>query len=329
MQLNRRTFSAGMLGLLGAGALHAQAQAQSGPYPNRAIRLVVPLAPGSAVDNASRVLGQSLSQTLGQSVVIENVAGSAGMIGASRVARATPDGYTLGAFNDSILTMVPHINKNVSWDALEDFAPVSIIGTIEWGVVVNANAPYQNLQEFIAAAKAAPNSINYSSGGNGSPQHLAMEIFSTQAGISMTHVPYKGATPAGVAVASGEVEIGFQSLSTVIPMIKSGNLRLLAVSSPQRLGQFEQTPTVQESGLADFSFNSWCAIVAPRGTPQAIIDELHRAIGQALQDQQVQQQLSAQGLTPTGTTPEEFAASLREQYARYEKVIRDNHISVE
>lgn len=330
MRLNRRTFSSAVLGLLGAGALQSQAQAQSGNYPNRAIRIIVPLAPGSAVDNASRVIAQSIGQTLGQSVVIENVAGSAGLIGATRVARAAPDGYTLGAFNDSILTMVPHINpKNVSWDALEDFAPISIIGTIEWGIVVNANAPYKTLQEFVAAAKAAPHSINYSSGGNGSPQHLAMEIFATQAGIDLTHVPYKGATPAGMAVASGEVEIGFQSLSTVIPMIKSGNLRLLAVSSPERLAAFEQTPTVKESGFADFSFNSWCAIVAPRGTPQTIIEALHRAIGVALQDPKINQQLTTQGLTPTGTTPEEFAASLREQHARYEKVIRENHISVD
>jgi tripartite-type tricarboxylate transporter receptor subunit TctC len=215
-------------------AFSLTATAQSG-YPNKPIKMIIPLAAGSAVDNAARILTTKMSQGLGQNIVIENQAGSAGLIGADRVAKAAPDGYTLGGFNDSVLTMIPHVYPKSTWNALTDFDLLSLVATIEWGLVVKTDSPYKTVADFIAAAKALPGKLNYGSGGNGSPQHIAMALFSNRSGINATHVPYKGATPAAVAVAAGEVDAAFQGLGTVTSLIQGGKLRLLAVSTQKRL----------------------------------------------------------------------------------------------
>jgi len=289
---------------------------------------VIPLAAGSAVDNGARVLTQRMAGELGQSFYLENIPGSAGLIGAERVAKAAPDGYTVGGFNDSVLTMVPNIYKT-SWDPLVDFTPVSLVGTIEWGLVVRADSPYQTVADFIAAAKTRPSGLNYGSGGSGSPQHLAMALFAGRAGIDVTHVPYKGATPAAIAVAGGEVDAAFQGLGTVTSLIAAGKLRLLAVSTPQRLAQYPDVPTVSESGLPDFFFNSWFAIVAPKGTPKPIVDRLYDAVKSALADPETRKQLMGQGMTLRGSPPAEFAAALKDQHALYRKVIQSNNIKAD
>ena len=185
-------------------------------YPSKPIRMIVPLAAGSAVDAAARIITQKMSQNMGQGIVIENQPGAAGLIGADRVAKAAPDGYTIGGFNDSIMTMLPNLQTKMTWDILKDFEPVSLVATVEWGLVVNNDSPYRSAETLIAAAKAAPGKINYGSGGNGSPQHIAAALFASSAGITLTHVPYKGATQAGLGVASGEVPIAFQGLATVL-----------------------------------------------------------------------------------------------------------------
>lgn len=294
-------------------------------YPDRQIHMIIPLAVGSAVDSAARVLAKSMSDDLGQSIYLENVPGSAGLIGAERVAKASADGYTLGAFNDSVLTMVPNIQKT-KWDPLTDFVPVSLVGTIEWGLVVAANSPYRTVNDFIKAAKARPKALNYGSGGSGSPQHLAMVMFANQAGIEVTHVPYKGATPAAIAVASGEVEAAFQGLGTVVPLIASGRLRLLAVSTEKRLPQYPDVPTVAQAALPDFFFNSWFALVAPKGTSDQVVERLYTSVSTALKDPGISQKLEAQGMTLRGTTPSEFGAALKDQYSRYQRIIQTNHI---
>src|SRR5258706_13490569 len=163
-------------------------------YPNRPIRMIVPLAAASAVDNAARIVAQKMSASMGQQVVIENMPGAAGMIGADRVAKATPDGYTIGGFNDSIMTMLPNMPTKPSWDILRDFEPVSLVATIEWGLVTTPDTKFRSAADLIAAAKASPGQVNFGSGGNGSPQHIAMALFASQAGITLTHVPYKGAS---------------------------------------------------------------------------------------------------------------------------------------
>ena len=311
--------------VLSLGGLSTNALAQSG-YPNKPVKIIIPLAAGSAVDNAARVLTQKMAENMGQGFVIENVTGSSGLIGAERVARAAPDGYILGGYNDSILTMVPHMVAKMPWNALTDFDPISLVGTIEWGLVVKADAPYKTLQDFIQAAKAAPGKLNYGSGGNGSPQHIGMALVASRAGLDLLHVPYKGATPAAVAVAAGEVDAAMQGLGTVTSLLQAGKLRLLAVSTPTRLAQYPNVPTFNEAGLRDFTFNSWFAMVAPAGTPKPIIDKLNDEIRKAAQDPATRDKLLALGVTPRATTASEFGTATKAQYELYRKLIQEKGI---
>jgi len=310
---------------LAAAAFAAAAQ---DAYPSRQIHMIVPLAAGSAVDVAARVLTQRMGDELGQSIYLENVPGSAGLLGTERLARAAGDGYTIGGVNDSVLAMVPNMYKT-SWDPLADLVPVSLVGTIEWGLVVKPDSPYRTVQDFIDDARKRPGDLNYGSGGSGSPQHLAMAMFASRVGIRMTHVPYKGATPAAIAVAGGEVDAAFQGLGTVVPLISSGKLRLLAVSTPQRLPQFPDVPTVVEAGVPGFFFNSWFAMVAPKDTPRPVVDRLYAAMSESLKDEAVRKRLTEQGLTVRGTTPDELRDALKDQHALYRKVIQDEGIKVQ
>ena len=316
--------AAAITGLLCSGL----AQAQAG-YPNKPIRMIVPLAAGSAVDNAARILAQKMGQNMGQSIVIENQPGAAGLIGAERVAKAAPDGYTLGGFNDSIMTMLPNLQSKMPWDILRDFEAVSLVATVEWGLVVGADAPQRNAADLIAAARKAPGQINYGSGGNGSPQHIAMALFASQAGVSMTHVPYKGATQAAMGVTGNEVQAAFQGIATVNSLVRAGKLRLIGVTTPRRMPQFADVPTVSESGLAGFEFNSWFAVMAPAGTPKAIVQTLHAEIVKALADPEVREKLIGLGLTPRGTSPDELAQAMRAQIARYGALIKQAGITAD
>jgi len=262
--------------------------------------MVVPLAAGSAVDNAMRIVTERVSENIGQGIVIENQPGAAGLIGTERVAKAAADGYTIGGFNDSIMTMLPNLYAKLPWDIVKDFEPVSLMATVEWGLVTTSDSPYRTAADLIAAAKASPGKINYGSGGNGSPQHVAMELFATTAGISLTHVPYKGATQAAVGVAAGEVSVAFQGLATVA-----------------------------ESGLPGFAFNSWATVVAPAGTSKEIISRLNAEIVKALSAPDVREKLMAQGLTPRGSSPEELRRATREQLARYATLMKQAGIKIE
>lgn len=314
--------------LIAALAAPCVAQAQAG-YPTKPVRLIVPLAAGSAVDNAARVLVQKMGENMGQSFVVENVVGSSGVIGAERVARAAPDGYTLGGYNDSILTMVPHMMAKMPWNALTDFEPVSLVGTVEWGLVVRADSPHKTLADFMAAAKATPGKLNYGSGGNGSPQHIGMALLLNRTGLDVTHVPYKGATPAAVGVAAGEVDAGMQGLGTVVSLIQGGRLRLLAVGTPQRMPQFPNVPTFAEAGVPGFTFNSWFAMVAPAGTPKEIVARLNTEITKALSDPATRDKLVSLGLTPRGTSAVDFGQATKAQFEMYRKLITDQNIKAE
>ena len=316
------------LATLAFGALSAIASAQ-GSYPDRPIHMIVPLAAASAVDNAARIVAQQMSLNMGQQIVIENQPGAAGLIGAGNVAKAAPDGYTLGGFNDSIMTMLPNMNPKMPWDILKDFEPVSLVATVEWGLVVNAEAPEKTAADLIAAAKKEPGRLNYGSGGNGSPQHIAMALFASQAGVQMKHVPYKGATQAAMGVAGKEVDAAFQGIATVSSLVKAGKLRLVGVTTPRRMAQFPDVPTVSESGLPGFEFNSWFALMAPAGTPKDITHRLATEIQKALADPDVREKLNAQGLTPRGTTPEELGTATRAQLAKYGALIRQNNITAD
>ena len=311
-----------------AAAVSVAAHAQSG-YPNKPIKMIVPLAAASAVDVGARILAQKMSQNMGQQIVIENQPGAAGQIGAGVVARSAPDGYTIGGFNDSIMTMLPNMGTKLPWDILKDFEPVSLVATIEWGLVANNEAPYRSAGDLIAAARQKPGEINYGSGGNGSPQHIAMALFADTAKIKLMHVPYKGASQAATGVAAGEVPVALQGLATVAGLVRGGKVRLIGVATPGRAPQFADVPTISESGLPGFQFNSWFTIVAPAGTPKEIVQRLHAEIVKALADPEVRAKYADQGLTIRGTTPEELGAATREQLARYGKLMKEAGIKAE
>ena len=313
---------------IAASLLPTLAQAQ-GAYPNKPIHMVVPLAAGSAVDVAARIVAQQMSVSMGQSIVIENLPGAAGIVGADRVAKAAPDGYTIGGFNDSIMTMVPALQAKMPWDIVRDFAPVSLVATVEWGMVMNPSAAFATPAGLIAAAKAAPGKIDYGSGGIGSPQHIAMALFASEANVTMNHVPYKGATQAAVGVAGAEVPVAFQGLATVNSLVRSNRVKLVAVSTPKRMPQYPDVPTVSESGLPGFEFNSWFAVLAPAGTPADILARLNAEIVKAVADPTVREQLIAQGLTPRGSSADELGRATKAQLAKYAALIKKNNIKAE
>ena len=302
--------------------------AQQG-YPAKPIRMIIPLAAASAVDNAARILTQKMSANMGQQIVIENLPGAAGIIGTAQLAKAAPDGYTIGGFNDSIMTMLPNMHANPGWDILKDFEPVSLVATIEWGMVANNDSGIRSAADLIAAAKAKPGQVNYGSGGNGSPQHVAMALLASQAGITMTHVPYKGATQAALGVAAGDVPVAMQGLATVAGLVRGGKVRLVGVSTPAPLATFPGVPTISESGLPGFEFSSWFTIMVPAGTPREIVSRLHAEVVKALADPEVRAKLVDQGLTVRGTTPAELGTATREQLARYAKLMKEAGIKAE
>ncbi len=303
-------------------AANSGAMAQ-GSYPDHPIKMIVPLAAASAVDVAARIVTQKMADNMGQQFVILNQPGASGLIGAEQVAHADPDGYTIGGFNDSIMTMVPNLQAKMRWDILKDFAPVSLVATVEWGLVTGNRTPYKSAADVIAAAKAAPGKIDYGSGGPGSPQHLAMAMFAANAGVTMTHVPYKGATQAATDIAAGQIPVGFQGLGTVAALVRGGQLRLIGVCTQQRLSQFADVPTVDESGLPGFFFNSWFAILAPAGTPREIVSRLHSEVVKALGDADVRRKLEELGFAVRGSSPEELGSMTRDQLAKYARLIKE------
>src|SRR5690348_13023158 len=284
-----------------------------GTYPDRPIKMIVPLAAASAVDVAARIVTQKMADNMGQQFVILNQPGASGLIGAEQVARAEPDGYTIGGFNDSVMTMVPNLHSKMRWDILKDFEPVSLVATVEWGLVASNQASFKNAADLIAAAKAAPGKIDYGSGGPGSPQHLAMAMFASAAGISLTHVPYKGATQAAADIAAGQIPVGFQGLGTVAALVRSSQLRLIGVATASRLPQFPDVPTISESGLPGFLFDSWFAIMAPAGTPRDIIARLHAVVLRALDDPAFRHKLEDLGFAARGSWPEALGTMTRRQ----------------
>jgi tripartite-type tricarboxylate transporter receptor subunit TctC len=316
-----------LLALMIGMALAATAWAQ--PYPRKPILMLVPLQAASAVDNAARIVAQRMSENMGQQIVVENQPGAAGLIGTERVAKAPPDGYLIGGFNDSIMTMLPNLHARLPWDILRDFEPVSLVTSIEWGLVAPPNSPFRSAADVIAAAKAKPGSLNYSSGGNGSPQHVAMELFKSSAGVFITHIPYRGATAAATDAASGQVDIHLSGLPTVASLVRGGKLKLLGVGSPRRLPQFPEAPTIAESGLPGFEFNSFFAITAPAGTPKDIIARLNAEVVKATNAPDVRDKLIAQGFIIKASSPEDLTKQTREQLDRYARLFKQAGITVD
>jgi len=315
--------------LLGLTAAFAVTAAIAQPYPRKPIQMLIPLQAASAVDNAARLVAQRMAENMGQQIVIENQPGAAGLIGTERVAKAAPDGYLIGGFNDSIMTMLPNLHARMPWDILRDFEPVSLVVSMEWALVTHVNSPFGSAADVIKLAKAKPGSLNYSSGGNGSPQHVAMELFKSRAGVFITHIPYRGATAAALDAASGQVDIHLSGLPTVAGLVRGGKIKLLGVGSLKRLPQFPDAPTIAESGLPGFEFNSFYAIVAPRGTPKEVIQKLNSEVVKATQAPDVRDKLIAQGFIIKASSPQELDRQTREQLERYAKLFKSAGIRID
>ena len=291
-------------------------------YPNRPIHIIIPLAAGNSIDNGVRIITQKITQNTGMQFVIESLPGAAGSIGADKVAKSAPDGYTLGVFNDSILTMVPNIQSKLPWDPLKDFASITIAGKIELGLIVTPSIAANSTADLISFAKKNPGKLNYGSGGNGSPQHIAMALFNSQANTTMTHVPYKGIMQAATGVAGGEVDVALIAVSSLKNLAEAGKLKFIGVASQQRLAQFPNIPTISESGLPGFEFTAWFAFMAPQGTPKPIIDLLNSEVKKALLDKDVREKMLGQGLYPASNSPEELNQLIRKQLSSYGALIK-------
>jgi tripartite-type tricarboxylate transporter receptor subunit TctC len=318
------------LGLIATAALGlgTAAQAQDS-YPSKPIRMIVPLAAGSAVDVAARVLVQKMSINMGQAITVENITGASGIIGASQLQRAAADGYTIGGFNDSILTMVPNINRNTPFDPLKDFSLVSQVAIIEFSAAVPTNSRYNTMAELIADAKANPGKVTYASGGVGSPQHMGGAMLAAHTGVQLRHVPFRGASQAAADVAGGQVDLTVQGIATVSALLKAGKLKLIGVPAQRRHPEYPNVPTFAEQGIQGFDYSTWFAVTGPAGMPRPIVERLQAEVVKALADPEVQARYAALGLTRTGTTPEQLQAITREQHARYGKVIREQGIQGE
>lgn len=299
------------------------APAQTAPtsYPNKPIRVIAPSSAGGPVDVITRVLAQGMTETLGQQVVVDNRAGAAGLIGAELVAKSPPDGYTLLLGFSGPLAIVPNLNDNTPYDPLKDFAPVSLAASAPYVLLVHPSVPAKSVKELVALARSRAGKLNYASGGNGTGIHMAGELFKLTAGVKIVHVPYKGAGPGMAALMAGEVDMMFNGLSPALPHIKSGRLRALAVGGEQRSSLVPDLPTISESGYK-FHTTGWYGVVAPRGTPQPIIAKLHGEIVRALNVPAVKDQLTKLAVEAIGSTPEQFAALMREEFAKWAKVIK-------
>ena len=306
----------------GAGLLLVAVASPAQNFPAKPVRVITPFTAGSAIDTLARVLGQKMSDAWGQQVVIDNRIGANGIIGTEAAAKAPPDGYTIHLGNISTLAVNPHLYLKLPYDAVKDFLPVTLAATIPVVLVVHPSLPVKSIKELIALAKARPGQLNYGSGGTGSAQHLPMEMLRVEAGINITHVPYKGLGPAFNDVLGGQVPMMFAGVSNVVPHMKTGRLRVLAIGSPRRSASLPEIPTVAESGVPGFDFDSWTGYLAPAGTPKEIIAKLHADITRTLGLPEVREKLTTLGFDLVGGTPEAFATLIRNDIARFGKLVK-------
>jgi tripartite-type tricarboxylate transporter receptor subunit TctC len=300
--------------------LIASATAAAQPFPNRPVKFVVPFAPGGGTDLVARILGQKMSDGLGQPVVIENRGGAGGQIGTAYVAKAPPDGYTIG-IGSTPLAIGHSLHKNLPYDILTDFATVSLTVMQPLLLAVHPSVPAQNVRELIALAKAQPGKLNYSSGGAGTGTHLAAELLKSMAGIDVVHVPYTGQAAALNAVLGNQITMLFDQPGTALGHIKGGKLRALAVTSRARSPQLPDTPTMGEAGVPGYVVDSWFGVFAPAATPKAIVERLGVEAAKATKSPDVHDKLVAAGFAVVGGTPAEFDAFLKAEVAKWKRVV--------
>ena len=298
-------------------------------YPVKPVRLITPVTAGSAVDTVARVIAQKLSDAWSQQVVVDNRVGAHGIIGTEAAARARADGYTFFLGNDATLTINPALYPKLPYDTLRDFAPVTLAANIPLVLVVHPSLPVKSVKELVALAKARPAELNYASGGNGSPQHLPMEMLKSATGINIVHVPYKGLGPAFSDVLGGQVPMMFAGMSNVVPHLRTGRIRALAIGNPQRSAALPDVPTVAESGIPGYRYAAWTGFLAPSGVSKEIVGKLHGDIVHALGLADVRERLGVLGFELIGSTPEQFAAQIESDLVRLAKVVKEAGIRVE
>jgi len=322
---SRRTVRAAaawaLLTVLPAGVALAQQPAAASQYPSRPVRIIVPSSPGGGTDILARLLAKKLGESLGQPFIVENKPGAGQALGIDVVSHAPPDGHTL-LMAASAIVLNQVLSKKTAYDTVRDFKPVSLVSTVSNVLVVHTALPVKTEQELIAYAKARPGALNYSSAGNGTSPHLSMELFRSMAGITMTHVPYKGSGPATVDVLSGQVQLSMPNILTVMPHIKAGTLRALGVTGPRRAGALPDVPTIAEAGLPGYESVQWYGVLAPAGTPATVVNKLQAEIVRAVQSPEMQAAMASEGADPVGSTADEFATFIRSEIAKWTQVVK-------
>lgn len=322
--LNALSASAGALAA-GAASLPAFAQA----YPSHPVRLYVPIAPGGLTDTLARAIGAGLAERIGQPVVVENRPGGGGVIGMQAAARAAPDGYGLAFVYQGVASVNPVLLKNPPYDTIRDFVAVALVAQFPLILLVSPETKARTVAELVELARTAPGGLNYGSAGNATTSHLAMELFKRQAKVDMVHVPYKGESPAMTGLVGGSITVLFATPTVALPMIKSGRVRALAISTGQRSALLPDLPTVAEGGLADFAVGGWYGILAPTGTPATIVDRLAAELAIVLKDSDLRARLAAQGVEPMWAGPADADAWLRADTRKWQQVIVESGISVD
>ncbi|MGE0559809.1 MAG: tripartite tricarboxylate transporter substrate binding protein [Burkholderiales bacterium] len=308
-------------------AFNAGAADPAAGFPDRPIRLVVGFAPGGAPDIIGRLVGQKLGERLGQQIVVDNRPGATGNIGAEIVARAAPNGHTLFMATVSV-AISPNFYKSLPFDPVGSFAPVSRVAIVPLLVVVHPSLPVKSIRELIEHAKSKPGVLNYASVGTGSPQHLSAELFKSTAGVNLVHVPYKGGGPATAAILSGESHLFFAGMPPALPHARAGRLRALAVSTAKRSPSAPEVPTVAEAGLPGFEADNWHGVLAPRGTPPAVVAKLNREIVAVLSRDEIQKQLIRAGAEGISSSPDAFAKFIRTETGKWAAVAKQAGVSV-
>jgi tripartite-type tricarboxylate transporter receptor subunit TctC len=315
--------------LLAALALVACGGAAAQAYPAKSVRIVVAFTPGGGNDVISRLVANKLTAAYNRQFVVENRPGAGGMIGAEIVAKSPPDGYTLFLAGVATHAVNPNLRKNVPYDAVKDFDPISLMGSAPSLLAVHPSMPAHSVKQFIALARARPDDINYASSGLGSSAQLATELFKSMTKTKLRHIPYKGIGAAMNDLLSGQVQVMFNAAAALLPHTRSGRLRPLGVGSTQRITAIADVPTIAEAGVPGYQAGSWYGFVAPAGTPRAIINSLSRETAAAIKSQDISSKLSSDAVLPIGSTPEEFAAHIKDELARIGKVIREAKITLE
>jgi tripartite-type tricarboxylate transporter receptor subunit TctC len=297
-------------------------------YPSRPVKFILPFPPGGGTDILGRVIAEQLSANLGQPVVTENRGGAGGNVGAEAAAHSAPDGYTIVLVAPS-LAISKTLYSKLNYDPVKDFAPISLVATVPNVMITNPAVEAKNLQEFIELARSRPGAMNYGSGGAGTSNHLAGELFNIVTGTKLVHVPYKGVNLAMQGVLAGEIQLVFIGIPAALPHIKAGKLRALALVAPQRSPALPEVPTVAEAGLKDFEVTTWYGILAPAGTPRPIVSRLNAELVKIMHTPDVKERLASMATDPLTSTPEEFAAYLKQEIAKWGDVVRKSNLKAD